>query len=189
MPTTLEKPRELKEDTQEAKRRGPTLTGGMLALIIALVLGIPAIFITLIVLIEDDDHMSNPAPTMMGGGGAMMGGDAVGQPSAAGTRTVMVTLGEMYVRPSTSTVRAGKVTFIARNVGTAEHELMVERMPIKLDKPGQPNEEAAIGMIEEMGHMGTGRMTLRLKPGKYELFCNVPGHYAAGQTTVLTVAE
>jgi uncharacterized cupredoxin-like copper-binding protein len=32
-------------------------------------------------------------------------------------------------------------------------------------------------------------MTLKLMPGKYMLFCNVPGHYAAGQHTVLTVTQ
>jgi uncharacterized cupredoxin-like copper-binding protein len=30
-------------------------------------------------------------------------------------------------------------------------------------------------------------MTLNLKPGMYMLFCNVPGHYALGQHTMLKV--
>jgi uncharacterized cupredoxin-like copper-binding protein len=42
-------------------------------------------------------------------------------------------------------------------------------------------------MVQEMRPGQSGRVTLRLKPGKYELFCNVPGHYAAGQHTVFTV--
>jgi hypothetical protein len=36
----------------------------------------------------------------------------------------------MWVRPSTNSVPAGKVTFVARNMGHVTHELMVERMPI-----------------------------------------------------------
>jgi uncharacterized cupredoxin-like copper-binding protein len=32
-------------------------------------------------------------------------------------------------------------------------------------------------------------MTLRLHPGMYMLFCNVTGHYAAGQHTVLKVTS
>jgi uncharacterized cupredoxin-like copper-binding protein len=36
---------------------------------------------------------------------------------------------------------------------------------------------------------GHGKLTLRLKPGRYMLFCNVPGHYAGGQHTVFTVTK
>ena len=109
---------------------------------------------------------------------------------AGGTATtVEVTLGEMYVRPSVESVPAGEVTFVARNVGKVEHELMVEPKPLKFDSPGQPTEDAAMGMIEEMGPMAHGRMTLDMMPGEYELFCNVPGHYASGQTVDFTVTS
>jgi len=54
---------------------------------------------------------------------------------------------------------------------------------------GHPVEKAALGMIDEMGHMGRGKMTLELTPGTYELFCNVPGRYAGGQHTVFTVTK
>lgn len=189
MPATLDKPPEVQQrEESTGAGRGRQSSAVMLALVILVVTGIAATLIAILALTDDDDHMSSPAH-MAGGGAAMMSGGAVGEPSPAGTQTVMVTLGDMWVRPSMSTVKAGKVTFVARNVGAAEHELMVEPMPIKFDKPGQPTEDAAIGMIEEMGHMGTGRMTLQLKPGKYELFCNVSGHYAAGQHTVLTVTS
>ena len=114
----------------------------------------------------------------------MMGGSGAAQGAIS---TVKVELGEMYVKPSVSSVQAGKVEFVARNVGSVAHELMVERMPIQMDASGMPPEDAAMGMIDEMGPMHGGRMTLRLKPGKYALFCNVPGHYAAGQQTTLTV--
>lgn len=117
-----------------------------------------------------------------------------GMPMMAGSgstraevRTVEVELGEMYVRPSVTTVPAGEVRFVARNVGKLEHELMVERMPIMMDGPGMPTEDAAMGMIEDMAPMHRGQMTLPLKPGEYELFCNVPGHYAAGQRTTFQV--
>ena len=114
----------------------------------------------------------------------MMGGPGSAQ---GAIRTVEVELGEMYVKPNLTTVPAGEVKFVARNVGKVEHELMVERMPIMMDGPGKPTEDAAMGMIEDMAPMHHGQMALRLKPGKYELFCNVPGHYAAGQKTTITV--
>ena len=116
---------------------------------------------------------------------AMPGGMA--SDDATTTRTVSVELGEMYVKPNFDSISAGKVTFTATNVGNVVHELMVEPVPIKLDAPGKPTEDAAVGMIAEMGPGGQGTVTVKLEPGKYELFCNVPGHYAAGQHTVFTV--
>ena len=37
-----------------------------------------------------------------------------------------------------------------------------------------------IAEIEEMAPGKTGAVTLDLPPGRYAMFCNVPGHYAAG---------
>jgi uncharacterized cupredoxin-like copper-binding protein len=122
------------------------------------------------------------AATPGGVPGGMMGGSA--QPGV-----VRVTLGEMWVRPSVTSVPAGKVTFVASNMGHVQHELMIERVPLKMEAPGKPVEDAAQGMIEDMGPGQSGKMTLRLKPGKYELFCNVPGHYAAGQHIEFTVTK
>jgi uncharacterized cupredoxin-like copper-binding protein len=45
------------------------------------------------------------------------------------------------------------------------------------------------GMIEDMDPGASGKMTLKLTPGSYVLFCNVPGHYAAGQHVRLTVTR
>jgi len=119
-------------------------------------------------------------------GSSMMGG-AAGNAASTGARTIDVQLGEMFVRPNRATISAGKVTFVAHNSGRVIHELMVERAPLKFDGPGRPNEKAAMGMIEDMTPGTRGKMTLRLRPGTYELFCNVPGHYAAGQHTTFTV--
>jgi uncharacterized cupredoxin-like copper-binding protein len=58
-----------------------------------------------------------------------------------------------------------------------------------MDGPGRPNEAAAQGMIEDMEPGASGRMTVKLTPGTYILFCNVPGHYAAGQHIRFTVTS
>jgi uncharacterized cupredoxin-like copper-binding protein len=42
-------------------------------------------------------------------------------------------------------------------------------------------------MIQDMAPGESGKMTLDLKPGMYMLFCNITGHYAAGQHTVFRV--
>jgi uncharacterized cupredoxin-like copper-binding protein len=131
------------------------------------------------------------AGSMMGStgqsGGSMMAGvGAHGrftseQMAAAAKGTVYVQLGDYWAAPTVGSIRAGKVTFIAKNVGQVPHELMVERMPMKFDSPMHPNEDAAQGMIDDMEPGQSGRMTVRLSPGRYMLFCNAPGHYAAGQ--------
>ena len=135
---------------------------------------------------------SQPSGMMSSGSGMMMGAGGHGkftaaQMSAAANGTVYVQLGDYWAAPTVPSVRAGKVTFVARNVGRVPHELMVERMPIKFDSPQHPNEDAAQGMIEDMESGMSGRMTMNLKPGKYMLFCNVEGHYAAGQHMVFSV--
>lgn len=130
-----------------------------------------------------------PAGTAMHNSSAGMMGGNTAAPGAAAARTVHVILGEMYVRPDKTTISAGKVTFAAINRGMLTHELMIERVPIKMEGPGRPVEKAAMGMVNDMGHMGTGKMTLKLTPGTYQLFCNVPGHYAAGQHTLFTVTK
>lgn len=130
-----------------------------------------------------------------GTGGAAMGSGMMGRRTAAagkaalGPRSVSVTLGEMYVKPSRMTISAGKVTFVAHNTGMLTHELMIEKLPMKMSGPGKPIESAAQGMIDDMGHGGSGKMTLKLTPGTYELFCNVPGHYASGQHALFTVTK
>lgn len=123
----------------------------------------------------------------MSGGGMMGSKTAVAKAAPAGTHTVLVKLGEMWVRPQYTSIKAGKTTFVASNTGQVTHELMIERMPIKMDGPGRPNEDAAQGMIDDMKPGASGKMTLNLKPGTYVLFCNVPGHYAAGQHIRFTV--
>jgi len=187
---------ELERDEKKLEQRADqmSLVQGLSGLfsIVALVVGIAALVVALIAngKANDNDHMTRAAaPAAATGtsggmpGGGMMGGSA-GQPGA-----VRVTLGEMWVRPNATSVPEGKVTFSATNMGHVKHELMIERTPLKMEGPGRPVEDAAQGMIEDMGPGESGKMTLRLKPGKYELFCNVPGHYAAGQHTEFTVTK
>ena len=111
------------------------------------------------------------------------------QVAAAKKGTVYVQLGDIWAAPAVHSVAAGKITFKAANVGQLKHELMVERMPMKFDAPMQPNEDSAQAMVPDMDGGGTGQVTVRLKPGKYMLFCNVEGHYAAGQHIPFSVTK
>ena len=104
------------------------------------------------------------------------------------TPTVTATLSEMHIAISPTRVHAGKVTFVARNVGSVEHELIVVALPRggKL-RVGhfRADESASLGEVPELRPGKTGSVTLMLRPGRYALFCNVPGHYQLGMHTVL----
>jgi uncharacterized cupredoxin-like copper-binding protein len=197
----LEQVRE--ELREQSARRGTTQLAALFAVLLAL-----AALLAVAFKLQDDNNSAvsmhnrmtgsgvnggtatgGTPSTMMGGVGASKGAtDATGTGTTAGAvHAVSATLGEFWIRPDVSSVPAGKVRFVARNVGKVPHELMVERMPMKMDGPGQPNEDAAQGMIEDLDPGQSGQMTLNLTPGMYMLFCNLPGHYAAGQHTMFRV--
>jgi uncharacterized cupredoxin-like copper-binding protein len=51
------------------------------------------------------------------------------------------------------------------------------------------NEDAAghLGEVSELDPGQSGSLSMKLDPGTYMLFCNVPGHYMAGMWTTITV--
>lgn len=115
---------------------------------------------------------------------------ATSTPAADGT--VSVSLVEYKVKPSATSVKAGKVTFKVKNDGTMEHEFLVlktdlaeDKLPTKPKDASRVDEEGegveAIGEVPELEPGKSGSVTLNLKPGNYVLLCNVAGHYAAGQ--------
>lgn len=198
---------EAQEAGLERRTRSLELTGP-LALIIsifAIAIGIGALVVAFS---NGSDGTTTPtasdtgaaAPaTMMGSTPAASGGMKMGagghgrfsssQVAAAAKGTVFVQLGDYWAAPTVPSVRGGKVTFVASNVGVVPHELMVERMPIKFESPMHPNEAAAQGMIKDMAPGRSGRMNMRLRPGTYMLFCNAPGHYVAGQHITFNVTK
>jgi uncharacterized cupredoxin-like copper-binding protein len=93
--------------------------------------------------------------------------------------------------PSTSTAKAGKVTFVVKNAADMEHELVViktSRKAAKLPvKGGEASEKGAVGEVEDIGGGKTKKLTLTLKPGHYALICNLPGHYQGGMHADFTV--
>jgi uncharacterized cupredoxin-like copper-binding protein len=113
---------------------------------------------------------------------------AAGAPGAGSHEAaarVSVRLREFKVVPSPAHAPAGRITFTVRNVGTIPHEFVVLRTniaPAKLPKVGaRAKEIGRVGKIRAFGRGQTRRLSLTLKPGKYVLLCNLPGHYAAGQ--------
>lgn len=114
-------------------------------------------------------------------------------------------LGPMMLMPRTATASAGRVTVVLVNAGVRPHELVV--LPLAAGQSaGQRSvgaddtvgEQGALGEAEavcrvgdepeRVGPGGSGQVTLDLKPGRYEVVCNLPGHYRAGMYAILTVA-
>ena len=115
-------------------------------------------------------------------------GDDDGNGGDGGAVTkVDVELNEWKVIPSVSSVNAGKVEFVAKNTGKAEHEIVIIKTGLAADKlpvsGGRVDEAKAgeeIGEIEEFDPGKTEKGTFDLKAGKYALICNVAGHYEQG---------
>jgi len=95
------------------------------------------------------------------------------------------------------TIKAGPVTFeVKNNSEKTIHEMLV--LPIKDTNTPLPyiknenrldeNKTNSLGEVSELDPGKSGTLTLTMKPGKYLLACNVPGHYASGMWTLLTVS-
>ncbi len=134
----------------------------------------------------------------MGNGGMMgtsrgMGSAMLGRPAA----------GWMMLRVAPLSVSAGTVSIAAFNHGTRTHELVV--LPLAAGAPAGARTVSSDNTVSEDGSLGeasnncapgkgegiaagsAGWVTLTLKPGRYELICNLPGHYAAGMYAELDV--
>ena len=93
-----------------------------------------------------------------------------------------------------TTAPAGDVLFRIRNDGPADHELIIIRKGGEL--PGREDgitldedamETRTIGTLEP-GEPGTSReLRVHLVPGRYELFCNMSGHFRGGMHAIVTV--
>jgi uncharacterized cupredoxin-like copper-binding protein len=109
----------------------------------------------------------------------------------------------MNVTASPSTVAVGDVSFRVWNQGTTIHEFVVLPLltsevgsrPIGVD--GQVSETGSLGEASNACGPGAGEgippgstswLSLHLEPGRYELICNLPGHYARGMFTELDVS-
>lgn len=98
---------------------------------------------------------------------------------------------------STAKVKAGKVTFEVANVSKneEEHEFLLARTDLApeqlpMTQAGARIDESKLTGLQELGDLEPGQSrkgTFDLTPGKYLLFCNEEGHFAAGMYAYLTV--
>ena len=154
--------------------------------------------------------VSCSAPTLAGNivhidladaGGGMMGGGGMQGP---GGGTVGHGSGGMTLRTDRVSVAAGQpVSFVARNLGSLVHELVVlplsagtaaGSMAIAGDQKvsessirGEASKQCGAGAGSGIGPGTTGWVTVTLPPGAYALVCNIAGHYSAGMWAEFTV--
>ena len=101
----------------------------------------------------------------------------------------------MGIKLSTDTVPAGEVVFKVKN-GSKEltHEMLVfkyvegQQFPYD-ERKAKIDEDAAgsLGEVSETEPSKGGELKISLKPGKYVVLCNIPGHFANGMWALLTV--
>lgn len=113
-------------------------------------------------------------------------------------------MGMMSITARPGAVPAGQASFVVTNTGSLTHELVV--LPLapgaqvgqravgadnKVDEStslGEASNRCGAGAGEGISPGSTGWVTLDLPAGRYELVCNIAGHYQAGMSTLLTVA-
>jgi uncharacterized cupredoxin-like copper-binding protein len=123
------------------------------------------------------------------------------KPSAgAGGGSLEINMDDFVFKPKNATADAGKTTISTTNEGAVEHEMVLFRTdmnPAKLptERDGSVDEEKLDEIAEEAGEIpdveaGDSKSeSFDLKPGRYVMFCNLPGHYKAGMYGTVTVAR
>ena len=86
-------------------------------------------------------------------------GRSVG-PSPSEVQEVEITMSEFKFEPSTIEVKAGKVKFHFNNTGAIEHTAVIPEL---------------------------SKGTSMVKPGTYNIVCDIPGHKEAGMEMTLVV--
>lgn len=82
---------------------------------------------------------------------------------------------------SRTTVPRGRVIVQLSNRGQDAHDLHARR----LDRHGRLAGPAQALGVTESG--ARGQVTWRLTPGRYELYCSLPGHFQRGMHTIVVV--
>jgi uncharacterized cupredoxin-like copper-binding protein len=102
----------------------------------------------------------------------------------------------MGISTDSPTVKAGKITFNVENDSDSlVHEMLVVKVAGFDDSlPYDENANKIIedrvadfGEVSELEPHQSGVLTVNLKPGKYLLICNIPGHYKANMYAELLV--
>lgn len=105
-------------------------------------------------------------------------------------------MGMMAIRINQPSIKAGAVRFDVTNWSRGMlHEVLIvavdnPQAPLPYDYAQAKVAEDQVKVLGDTGDLQPGAsytLDVTLTPGSYLLICNVPGHYAAGMATPLTV--
>ena len=82
--------------------------------------------------------------------------------------------GQLAYQVKSAEAKAGKVTLLSKNDSPVPHDISIRGGGI--DQKGK-----------EVSNGGTSKVTVTLKPARYEFYCSVPGHEQGGMKGTLTV--
>jgi uncharacterized cupredoxin-like copper-binding protein len=128
---------------------------------------------------------------------ATTSGCASGPPSARSAGTVVrVAERDFQISVAPTHLRAGEIVLSVHNEGPEKHELIVVRegdhaLPFRKD--GVTVDEDALTKVQvgslEPGPPGSVRnLKVTLRAGRYDMFCNMAGHFLGGMHTELVVS-
>lgn len=104
---------------------------------------------------------------------------------------VIVDMKEWSVTPTKTTIPAGNIRILVRNVGSTAHDFVIIRTDLPEDKlPQDGGKVKEDGKVASAGELNPGQratVTANLTPGKYVWICNVAGHYPVGMHVSVTV--
>ncbi|MGH2453516.1 MAG: cupredoxin domain-containing protein [bacterium] len=98
--------------------------------------------------------------------------------AAATPPTVQIKAEEFRFTPKDVTLRPGEVIFSVKNDGAIEHNFAIE------DSTGKKVAGIASILPEK-----TDQLRVTLRPGKFVIVCDLPGHKDAGMRGTLTIQE
>lgn len=125
--------------------------------------------------------------------------DISGSPSdsqSAKSNKIVGSVSEWKVDISSHLADEGDVIFSMTNYGSMSHEFLVVKTDFKPGKIPTSSQDRidengkGVDVVDEIAEwpINTGGvLKVNLKPGKYQLLCNLPGHYKAGMYAAFTV--
>jgi len=115
-----------------------------------------------------------------------------------GNMNMDMSMATMGITLNKTSVKAGWVTFdVTNDSKTIIHEMILSpvkkgetELPYLKDENRVDEEKAGhLGEVSELDPGKGGSLKVDLKPGKYILYCNIPGHFIGGMFTFMDVTK
>ena len=115
--------------------------------------------------------------------------------SDRGVTVVRVTVRDFHIKVSPARIPAGPARLVVVNKGPDTHEILVARtgaaLPLRRDGltvDEDKLEPVTVGEAEGESPGAVEVLRVKLRPGRYELFCNMAGHYLGGMSAQLVAS-